>query len=65
MPTDDRLLPQGKQILTKICQVRPMPDSNKYHTKAFVICGHKSDHTRSATQRKQNVPGLIDVSSAK
>ena len=26
MPTDDRFLPQGKQILTKICQVRPMPE---------------------------------------
>ena len=25
MSTDDRFLPQGKQILAKICQVRPMP----------------------------------------
>ena len=25
MSTDDRFLPQGKQILPKICQVRPMP----------------------------------------
>ena len=27
MSTDDRFLPQGKQILPKICQVRPMPKS--------------------------------------
>ena len=27
MSTDDRFLPQGKQILPKICQVRPMPIS--------------------------------------
>ena len=27
MSTNDRLLPQGKQILTKICQVRPTPKS--------------------------------------
>ena len=26
MSTDDRFLPQGKQILPKICQVRPMPN---------------------------------------
>ena len=25
MSTDDRFIPQGKQILPKICQVRPMP----------------------------------------
>ena len=25
MSTDDRFLSQGKQILAKICQVRPMP----------------------------------------
>ena len=25
MSTDDRFLPQGKQIRPKICQVRPMP----------------------------------------
>ena len=28
MSTDDRFLPQGKQILPKICQVRPMPISH-------------------------------------
>ena len=40
-------------------------DSNEYQTKAFVVCDHKSDQTRSTTHRKQNIPGLIDVSSAK
>ena len=32
MSTDDRFPPQGKQILPKICQVRPMP---KRHEKVI------------------------------
>ena len=38
-------------------------DSNKYQTKAFVICNHKSDQNRSATHvfKNKHTSGLIDV----
>ena len=35
MSTDDRFLPQGKQILPKICQVRPMPLKSQKKQKQF------------------------------
>ena len=36
MSTDDRFLPQGKQILAKICQVRPMPYAYAYAYVAII-----------------------------
>ena len=47
MSTDDRFLPQGKQILPKICQVRPMPNSIFKLQKMFwaKIQEHYSAHT--------------------
>ena len=35
MCPDDRFLPQGKQIVQKICQVRPMPN---YRVRAVTAC---------------------------
>ena len=47
MCPDDRFLPQGKQILPEICQVRPMPNALLSQSKTLIgssmeICQHLS-----------------------
>ena len=40
MCPDDRFLPQGKQILPEICQVRPMPFYHSRHFSMSTFCEH-------------------------
>ena len=59
---------RSPNILWRLWSHKPLHkhDSNKYGSKAFVICDHRSDETRSVTLvLKQSIPGLIHISSAK
>ena len=62
MPTDDRFLPQGKQILTKICQVRPMPEEFGRTCplgKSFHLCRLKN-HENSKPQPEKKTFSQIE-----